>query len=149
MQNSKAILYLLIFRTPQNTVSHGKKTQCRLSAAKLARKPKPPYFHVLVHQSIQIALTEKILELPVSKPTRSKSIYKLHDCFKHGFHIQCRLTQSILTCNTTYKNNIVPGIVLIKESKKSRFFFPVIFGVPSVVILHIFVIGTFKFRIPS
>ncbi|GBN91194.1 hypothetical protein AVEN_89830-1 [Araneus ventricosus] len=58
---------------------------------------KPLYFRVIQYIRVfRLHGLKKISKLAVSKPTRSNSIYKFHDCIKHGFHIQCRFTQSIL-----------------------------------------------------
>ncbi|GBM10375.1 hypothetical protein AVEN_169665-1 [Araneus ventricosus] len=70
MQSPKAILYLLTFRTPQNTVSHGRTTQCRLSAANSLENTsctKPPYFHVIQYIRVfRLHGLKKISKLPVS-----------------------------------------------------------------------------------
>ncbi|GFU59414.1 uncharacterized protein NPIL_511841 [Nephila pilipes] len=97
MQSPKAILYLLTFRTPQITVSHGKTTQCRLSAAKLVRKTsctKPPYFRVLQYIKVfRLHGLKKIPELPRYRKQKQNSfvIFNTPSDIRllSAYHIDC------------------------------------------------------------
>ncbi|GBO45256.1 hypothetical protein AVEN_99464-1 [Araneus ventricosus] len=92
MQSPKAILYLLTFRTPQNTVLMEERHNVVFqlpNSLENASCTKAPYFRVIQYIRVfRLHGLKKISKLSVNKPTKSNSIYKLHDCIKHRFHIQ-------------------------------------------------------------